>query len=484
MPGIGERARSTPDAAAVIEGASVLTFRDLDERQRLLAGALRSRGLKRGDRVALLSANRRELLEVSAGSLRAGFIPVPIHSALAPPEAGYVIEDSGARLLFTDRTFDSLPSLDEVVTFGDAYERLLFDAAPGDLSDFALGRPMHYTSGTTGRPKGVWVPVMDEATAARFSDRFRSLWTLVSDDIHLVCSPLSHSAPHRFSLRTLEAGGAVAIQRKFDAGQTLAAIELYGATSAFMVPTHLERIFGLERKVLLRHDLSSMRLLVHAGAPIREETKRKAIEMFPRNSVWEFYGSTEGQATRISTPEWEKKPGSVGKALPGARVSILDDGGEELPPGKVGDVWVEDPNSERFAYWRSKRKTESAWRGDAFTVGDMGSLDEDGYLYLAGRKHDMLITGGVNVYPQEVEAVLLEHPAVAEAVVYGTPHDEWGQQVSAMVVGSFGQPLEPEALIRWMRERLAGYKCPRVIDVVDELPRTPSGKVKRPSAAP
>ena len=479
MAGIGERARSTPDATAIIEFGRAVTFAELDERHRALAGALRGSGLGPRDRIAVLSANRREALEVTIGALRTGIVPVPIHSVLTEPEADYILEDSGARWLFTDRTVAGRPTLERVVSFGDAYERLLHDAQPARIADFVLGRPMHYTSGTTGSPKGVWVAPLNESNAAAISERFRTLWNLASDDIHLVCSPLSHSAPQRFAARTLEAGGSVVVQKKFEAEETLAATELFGATTTFMVPTHLERILALEPTVLKRHDLSTIRLLAHAGAPIREETKRRVLDLYPRGSVWEFYGSTEGQATRISTDEWLDKPGSVGKPLAGVTITIRDDEMNEVPADELGEVWVADPRAERFEYWRDRRKTDAAWDGDAFTVGDMGWLDEDGYLFLAGRKNDMLISGGINVYPQEVEAVLVEHPAVQEALVYGSDHPEWGQEVRALVGPSFGQPLDPDSLRAWLRERLAGYKCPRRIEVVEDLPRTPTGKLKR-----
>jgi long-chain acyl-CoA synthetase len=324
------------------------------------------------------------------------------------------------------------------------------------------------------------VDPVDDDEAARLSEAFRSLWGLGSDEVHMVCSPLAHSAPHRFSMRTLEAGGTVVLQPKFDAASALAGIELFGVTSTFMVPTHLERILELGPKKLRGHDLSTMRTLAHAGAPIRLETKRKVLKAFPEGSVWEFYGSTEGQATRISTSEWLRKPGSVGTALPGAEIVVLDDDGRALGPNEAGQVWVRDPGAERFRYWRDKRKTRDAWRDDAFTVGDLGYLDEDGYLFLTGRKHDTIITGGVNVYPQEVEAVLLEHPAVAEAVVFGIASDEWGQEVRAHVVAAPNMPLDGHRLRSWARDRLAGFKCPRVIDVVAELERTATGKVKRP----
>ena len=479
MPGIGERARSTPDATAIVERATAMTFGDLDRRQHLLAGAFKVGNVGVRDRVAVYASNRRELLEVTTGALRCAVIPVPVHTMLTPAEAAYIIEDSGARWLFTDRTIDHLPSLERVVTFGDAYERLLHEAEPAKLADFMLGRPMHYTSGTTGKPKGVWVDPVGDSKAAGISDEFRRLWGLNDEDVHLVCSPLTHSAPHRYAGRTLEAGGTVVVQERFEAEEILAAVELYGISTTFVVPTHLERILALERAALRRYDMSTMRMLIHAGAPIREETKRNIMKLFPQGSVWEFYGSTEGQVTQISPEEWTQKPGSVGKPTQGVALQIVNDEGSDAAPGEIGDIWVGYESDERFSYWGDRRKTEAAWRNGMFTVGDRGFVDDDGYLFLAGRKHDMIISGGLNVYPQEVEAALAAHPAVEEALVYGAPHPEWGQQVSALVVAAFGQPLDPQALTGWLRERLAGFKCPRRIEVVDELPRTPTGKLKR-----
>jgi acyl-CoA synthetase (AMP-forming)/AMP-acid ligase II len=479
LAGIGERARATPEAIAMVEHPRSITFQQLDERQRRLAGVFRSSKVAVGDRIAVLSANRVELLEVTTGALRCGIIPVPINPLLTPPEISYLIEDSGARLMFTDRMGEDHPDLKRVITFGDAYERSLEEAKPTRLSDFARGRPMHYTSGTTGSPKGVWVKPYSSEQAAIASAKFRELWGIASEDLHLVCSPLAHSAPHRFSLRTLEAGGTVFLQKRFEAEETLAAIALFGITSTFMVPTHLERILALGRTTLMRYDVSSMRLLAHAGAPIREETKRSILDLFPWDAVWEFYGSTEGQATRISSAEWLDKPGSVGRALRGTQISILDENLSRLPRMEVGQVWVVAPGAERFEYWGDPDKTRRAWHGGAFTVGDVGYLDDDGYLFLTGRKDDTIITGGVNVYPQEIEAVLAEHPAVVEALVFGVEHDEWGQEVHAAVVAEAGMPLEPDLLRTWARERLAGYKCPRVIEVVKSLPRTATGKLKR-----
>ncbi|MFN2586804.1 MAG: class I adenylate-forming enzyme family protein [Actinomycetota bacterium] len=482
MGGIGGHARATPDAPALLTLARRLTFAELDERQRRLAGLLASGGLAPRDRIAVWSANRVESLEVTTGALRAGIVPVPVNALLTDTEAAYLLEDSGARWLFTDRAVDPGPPVERVVTFGDAYERCLHEAAPAPLADYALGRPMHYTSGTTGRPKGVWVEPVAEAAAAAISRDFAAQWGLAPDDVHLVCSPLAHSAPHRFSLRTLEAGGAVVLQTRFDAQETLAATEPFAATTTFMVPTHLERIFSLEDKALKRHYPNSLRMLVHAGAPIREVTKRRAIDYFPRGSVWELYGSTEGAATRISPDEWLRKPGSVGTPRPGAAISIRDAEGRALPRGQAGLVWVRDPHAEQFSYWGDEAKTHAAWDGDAFTVGDLGSLDEDGYLFLEGRADDTIISGGVNVYPQEVEAVLQEHPAVRECAVYGREHPEWGQEVCALIVPAPGASMDEAELRAWMRERLAGFKRPRHVEVVAELPRTATGKVLRRGA--
>jgi acyl-CoA synthetase (AMP-forming)/AMP-acid ligase II len=477
--GIGYYARTAPDTTAIASLGPTLTFEELDDRQRRLVGALKRAGVRRNQRIAVLGSNSIGSLEVVTGALRGGIVPVPINPLLTEPEIAYILEDSGARWLFTDRSMEH-QSLDRVVMFGDAYERLLHEAKPGRIASFALGRPMHYTSGTTGSPKGVWVKPQPERRAMQHSERFRRLWAMTSEDIHLVASPLAHSAPLRFALRSLEAGGTVVLLGKFDPEETFAAIDLFSITSTFMVPTHLERILKLGWNKLGKRDMSSLRLLAHAGAPIRESTKREAIELFPHGSLWEFYGATEGQATRISTDEWLRKPGSVGRAIPGVEILIADGTGTELPRGETGEIWIGQPKSERWSYWGDKPKTRAAWRGNAFSVGDVGRLDEDGYLFIEGRKHDTIITGGVNVYPQEVEAVLASHPAVADVMVYGVDDDDWGQRVCAAVVAKYGHPLDPDRLKSWTRERLAGYKTPRVIEVWDELPRTPTGKLRRP----
>jgi long-chain acyl-CoA synthetase len=479
VTGLGGRLQSAPGHPALICGDQSLTFGELDDLQARLAGFLDVASITTGGRVAILAANSVKLLVVTVGCLRAGVVPVPISPLLTERECAQVVKDSGARLLFTDREHDVPAPVERVVGMAGLVEELR-GYEPASPADVTLTRPMHYTSGTTGRPKGVWVPPADEDTATVRSETFRTQWGMTEADVHLVCSPLTHSGPHRFALRTLEAGGTVVIQERFDAAATVTAIERHRITSTFMVPTHLERILALKSSELQRHDLSSMRLLAHAGAPIRRITKERVLELFPFDSVWEFYGSTEGGFTRLSPREATEHPGSVGRPGEGASIEIRDrDTSRLLGAGEVGVVWLRDPEAERFEYWGDKDATAAAWDGDAFTVGDLGHLDNDGYLYLVGRPGELIISGGINVYPREVEEVLLDHPEVSEALVYGADDPEWGQQVRALVVPAPDGSPDAEAVRAWLRRRLAPHKCPRTIAVVGELPRTTTGKLKR-----
>ncbi len=478
MTSLGGRAQSAPDHPALFCGNRSLSFGELDDLQARLAGWLATQSFARGDRVAVLAANSIELLLVTVGCLRAGIVPVPISPLLTQPERAHQVADSEARLLFADEAPGS-GSVELMVPMAGLVDELRRHE-PAALPDVTLTRPMHYTSGTTGRPKGVWVEPIAETRATARSEAFRAEWSMTEGDVHLVCSPLTHSGPHRFALRTLEAGGTVVIQERFDAAATLGAIEHHRVTSTFMVPTHLERIFALESSELHRHDLSSLRLLAHAGAPIRRITKERALELFPPNSVWEFYGSTEGGFTRLSPRESIEHPDSVGRPRAGASIEIRDrSSGELVGTGEVGVVWLRDPSAERFQYWRDEDATAAVWDGEAFTVGDLGRLDGDGYLYLVGRPGELIISGGINVYPREVEEALMGHPEISEALVYGVDDPEWGQQVRALVLAVPGGAPEPESLRIWARGHLAPHKCPRTITLVDELPRTTTGKVKR-----
>ncbi len=281
-------------------------------------------------------------------------------------------------------------------------------------------------------------------------------------------SPLYHSAPLRFAMGTLLAGGRLVTPGPFDPAVVTGAIERERPTTAFCVPTHLQRLFAHWDEVGAP-DLSCVRLLAHAGAPCPEDVKRRLVETFPAGTTWEFYGSTEGQFTACRSEEWLERPGTVGRARPGRTLSTDAD----------GTIWCVVPPYARFTYYGAPEKTAAAWRetpdGPAFTVGDLGRLDDDGYLYLDGRREDLVITGGVNVYPLEVEQVLREHPGVTDVAVYGVPDPAWGQRVCAAVVGA----VRPDELDAWCRERLAPPKRPKAWLVLEDLPRTLTGKVRR-----
>jgi acyl-CoA synthetase (AMP-forming)/AMP-acid ligase II len=411
--------------------------------QRRAAAALAAAGLRAGDRLLVSAAASPALLAVVLGALRTGVVPVVLDPALPPAERAALAEDAD-------------PTLD----VADAPQRLLTGEAAADLADVPLARPMHYTSGTTGRRKGVWSGVLAEDDARALAAEEIELWGFEPGDRHLVLSPLHHSAPLRFAMHTLLAGGSVLLPGPFDVHRAAAAISTLGPTTTFCVPTHLQRLLaagGVDR--------SSVRMLAHAGAPCPEPLKRAVIAALPAGSVWEFYGSTEAQFTVCSTDDWLAHPGSVGRARPGRRLETDD----------RGQLWCAVPRWARFAYWRAPEKTAAAWRGDLVTVGDLGRVDPDGTVWLDGRRQDLVISGGVNVYPAEVEAVLDAHPEVVESAVFGVPDEEWGQRVVAAYVGTAG----PAELAAWARERLAPAKRPKSLHPVDELPRTSTGKVRR-----
>lgn len=412
---------------------------------RRVAGALARAGVADGERVAFCLPNSGPLLVALAATLRSGAVPVPLNPALLPHERQALLDDAAPALVI-----DSAGAL-----------HALFDGPEVDLAPHPRCRPMHYTSGTTGQPKGVWSGLLDGPLADALFREEVDAWGFDRDDVTLVCSPLYHSAPLRFAVATLLQGGDVVVLPKFDAAAAVAAVVEHRPTTAFMVPAHLQRLFAAGTLP----PLTSFRLLQHAGAPCPPQLKAAAIAAFPAGTVWEFYGATEGQFTMCSPDEWEARPGTVGRARPGRRLSTDGD----------GTIWCEVPPHARFTYWRDPEKTARAWRGDAFTVGDLGRLDADGYLWLDGRRDDLVISGGVNVYPVEVELALAACPGVEEVAVFGVADERWGQRVCAAFIGD----ADPAAVRVWARERLAAYKVPKDVYRVDDLPRTGSGKVRR-----
>jgi long-chain acyl-CoA synthetase len=440
-------------SAGRVDDVEVLTAAQAEVRQRRLAGSLLAAGLVAGDRVALATTSGPAMLCAVMGALRVGIVPVLLNAGLLEAERVALLEDARPTLVVDD---PALAALEE--------------GPPTELAAVPLARPMHYTSGTTGTPKGVWSGVLAEGDALRLFQEEADLWGFEPGDVHLVCGPLHHSAPVRFSAATLLRGGSVAFAGKFDAARIAGAIEATSPTTTFVAPTHLQRLFELGELP----SLASFRLVAHAGAPCPTTVKERAIHAFPAGSVWEFYGSTEGQFTACSSQEWLDRPGTVGRARPGRQLAVDPD----------GTIWCATPPYARFAYWRDPERTRAAWREGAgghaaFTVGDLGRLDDDGYLWLDGRRHDLIISGGVNVYPAEVEAVLARLAGVRDVAVVGVDDERWGQRVCAAVVGE----VSAEAVHAFADEHLAPYKRPKEVVVVVELPYTSTGKLQRSRVA-
>jgi long-chain acyl-CoA synthetase len=417
---------------------------------RWAAAWLAERGLRAGDRVAVVTPNDPRSLALAHGALRTGIVPVFVNPGLPAPERAWILEDSDPALV--------IDHLGSIPWDGSA--------ASVDVADVPLGHPMLYTSGTTGRPKGVWRGVLSEEHAAAWAADERDLWAPDPDGSFLVCSPLYSSAGYRSATAALLAGARVLLLERFDAATVVRLLAEENVTGTFLVPTHLRRIFALGEDP--PPPRAAQRIL-HAGEPCPEPLKRRALQWLP-DSLWEFYGSTEGQFTAISPEEWLDHPGSVGRARRERRLEISDAGDDG-----VGTVYVTAPEFARWEYWGDPQRTAAAWRDDAFTVGDLGRVDGDGYLFLSARREDLVITGGVNVYPAQIELILLEHPEVHEAAVFGIPDPDWGQRVCAAVVSD----ANAEEIRVWVHTRIDGPHRPKDLVVVESLPRTATGKVDR-----
>jgi long-chain acyl-CoA synthetase len=493
-------AREQPDVPAIVSDLGDRSFAELNRRANQLARALRRRGLQAGDSIALLCSNRPEFPEVLAAADRAGLRLTPINWHLTEDEAGYIVDDCEARALVADAAFSTVaagaaeraPRAEVLLAVGgaiagfDDYEEAV-DAEDGeDLDDPVIGTRMLYTSGTTGRPKGVHRPPATAAdTAAGVT---RSTTTTVAsaaayragEDAHLCTGPLYHAAPLAFSLTgPLANGVTVVLMQQWDAEETLRLIERHRITHAHFVPTMFHRLLSLPEDVRRRRDISSLRYAVHGAAPCPVPVKQAIIDWWGP-IVYEYYAATEGGAGAfVSSEQWLEHPGTVGRPPRGA-ISVRDEAGRELPAGEVGTLYLRAPETGRFSYYKDEDKTSGAYAGDYFTLGDVGYLDEDGYLYLTDRSAHLIISGGVNIYPAEIEGVLLSHPAVGDVGVIGVPNDEWGEEVKAVVEPQPDVEPTPELaaeLIAHCREHLAGFKCPRSVDFVDELPRHDNGKL-------
>ena len=454
----------------------VLHAADAEARQRRAAAALLARGCTQGDRVAFALGSSADLICAVLGAARVGVIPVLLNATLTPAERDDLADDAQPTVRIFDAAELAALTADDDASAG---------AGVVELAPYPLTRPMHYTSGTTGRPKGVTTGLWDEATARAVYEDEAAVWHFDASDLHMVCSPMYHTVSIRFSTNTLLAGGSLAILSRFDAGTALDTLRRLHPTTAFLVPTHLQRILqhpGLDAD----ETFDSLRLLAHAGAPCPESLKRATMARARPGVVWEFYGSTEAQYTVCPPEDWLEHPGTVGRARPGRRLAVapVDDGLVDDRPaelvyegGREGAIWCDQPDFARFSYWRNPDATAQAWRGSACTVGDLGRLDNDGFLYLTGRRHDLIISGGVNVYPAEVENILAAVDGIAEVAVFGLPDEQWGQRVCAAYVADAAGA--EDALRAAASSRLAPYKRPKSYIATPDLPHTATGKLMR-----
>jgi long-chain acyl-CoA synthetase len=480
-----------PGTLAIASPQGDRTFAELNANANRLVRALRERGVAAGDGLALMVSNRPEFAEVLAAAQRGGLRTTPINWHLTAEEAAYIVGDCQARVFVADARFGEVAAAAAAQSAGasvrlavggdiagfEGYDAAIAPHDGSDIDDPELGRSMLYTSGTTGRPKGVHRAETPPTSAIGRAFRYRP-----GETRHLCTGPLYHAAPLAFSLAgPLNAGVGVVLMDKWSPEETLRLIADESITHSHMVPTMFHRLLSLPDEVRTAADTSSLRMVIHGAAPCPVSVKKAIIEWWGP-VLLEYYAATEGSGTFVTSPDWLERPGTVGKPANADHIRIYDPvgGDEPLPPGEVGTVYLRAPQVGRFDYFGDKAKTESSYRGDYFTLGDVGYLDEDGYLFLTDRSADLIISGGVNVYPAEVEAELLGHPAVGDAAVIGVPDSEWGESVVAVVElkqGIEGSDDLAGELIEHCRANLARFKCPRRVDFVDVLPRTDSGKL-------
>jgi long-chain acyl-CoA synthetase len=485
-------AAQRPDNLAVASRYGDRSFAELNGRVNQLARLLRAHDIGPGDAIAVVSKNRPEFLEGYYAALRTGVRVTPVNWHLTGEEAGYVIDNCEAKAVIYDVGLGTAEAAAEharncslrlavggpVADFANLDDALA-EFASDDIDDPVRGSSMLYTSGTTGRPKGVF---RHEQPVQRSDSQQRAAGDPTSDR-NLCTGPAYHAAPMAFNIVSpLNAGVGVVLMDKWDAEETLRLIEEYRITHTHMVATMFHRLLQLPEETRSRYDLSSLKFVIHGAAPCPVHVKRAIIDWFGP-IVFEYYAATEGGNNfLIDSPTWLKKPGSVGEMPDPESTRILDDDGVEVAQGESGSIYFRAPEVGRFEYFKADAKTADSYRGDWFTLGDMGYFDEDGFLFLNGRSAETIISGGVNIYPQEIDAELMQHPMVVDVCTVGVPNEEWGEEVKSVV------QLRPElvasqelaeSIMAFARDRLPGFKCPRSVDFSDELPRLPSGKIQR-----
>lgn len=495
-------ARETPDkvAAHFPDIGTSITFDALDARANRAAQWLISLGLEPGDGIALLMDNRPEFLELAFACRRAGLYYTPLSVHLRPQEVAYMMRDAEAKAIIVSPDLaDLATALLQEGAAGDAarfavgegvegyrsYEAALSAfPAPTRLPERPVGREFLYSSGTTGLPKGIKRPMVpwEKRTAPDWDMSWKTLYGFGPETVYLSPAPLYHAAPHMFTIRrTIAEGGTAVVMAKFDPLRALELIERHRVTHSQWVPTMFVRLLALPEEDRRRFDLSSLRCAIHAAAPCPIGVKQRMMEWWGP-IIWEYYAGSESVGTTVASPQdWLARPGTVGRPVNGVKLHICDEDGNELPPGEVGRICFE--GAPRFAYHNAPEKTAGAYNARGWaTLGDLGRVDEDGWLYLSDRRADLILSGGVNIYPAEIEAALARHPEVAEVAAVGIPNEDFGEQVHAVVV-----PRDPRADARALqaglealaKDCLAGPKRPRSWEFVEELPRSEAGKLLR-----
>jgi long-chain acyl-CoA synthetase len=482
-------------AVILYPSGTVVTFDDLEARANRLAHRFRKADLREGDTVAILMENNEHIHAVMWAARRSGLYYVPINTHLTPAEAAYIIDNSGAKAIIGSAALretceglaehlpGGLPGLlmmaDDDLGGWDRYPDCVADQPETPIDDEVEGDLLQYSSGTTGRPKGIKreLPHVPPADSPGMMSALVGFW-MTPESIYLSPAPLYHTAPSVWSMSAQAGGITTVVMEKFDPEGTLDVIQRHRVTHGQFVPAMFTRMLKLPQAVRDSYDLSSLQRVMHAAAPCPVEIKKQMIDWWGP-IVDEYYASSEAiGSTLISAEEWLAHPGSVGKPML-CEIHILDEDGKDLPPGQPGEIYFEGGYS--FEYLNDATKTAASREKHGWvTVGDVGYLDEDGYLFLTDRRHHMIISGGVNIYPQETENLLVTHPKVLDAAVFGIPDDEMGQRVMAVVqtVDSGDATDEfADELLGWLRERLAHYKCPRWIAFETQLPRTDTGKL-------
>jgi long-chain acyl-CoA synthetase len=473
--GVADIAASAPDRVALVDGYRRMTYGELDQRANGLANELAERGIGAGDAVGVMLRNRAEWFCVSHAIARLGAMCVPISVRMTRREVEFIVGDSQMKVLFTEVLSGvEIGEVDAIDVESSAFERI---APAPPLPDFIHVLPslMSYTSGTTGRPKAVERPTPRPVQATTTSP-IAAYLGYGPTTVQLVCGPCCHTGPSTYAEFALCEGGKVIVQDGFIGERCLSLIEEQQVNRAFMVPAHFIRLLDADWR---RYDRSSVRMILHSAAPCPPALKWRTMEIFPPGTIWELYGATEGMGTVISPGDWLMKPGSVGRPFPGLKVRILDDKGASVDNGEVGGIYVSPMGGYEFSYRGDPEKTAAAHRDGFFTAGDMGWLDDDGFLFIADRRTDLIVSGGVNIYPAEIEAVLAEDPDIADSTVIGLPDERMGQRVHALVVIRSGAIADESRIIERLSERLAPFKRPRTIEILDEIPRDLSGKVRK-----